>query len=257
MSKKFFLITKTIILTILLAVNPAFAGNPISNSKKGIFRANHQLSGGNGHDFTFEQVRWGDHRSFERVVLEFNNRVGDPAPLPAMKIETEYYPSRIAIRVTGVERTVDDHEISADRFSESNLLSDLNIYDTCGGGLYLDIVPARPIEYEIFALVNPPRLVIDVQLSRMGPLPETVRYSVRTFPLFGDQVCILLREAADAGITPRLLTDKAGKVFGELGLFDTADDALTEKERIRALLGGRFAVVVKGRGYMETPAVLP
>jgi hypothetical protein len=257
MGKNYCSITTIIIFTVFLAVAPANAGDPISNSKKNIYRANHQLSGGNGHDFTLEQVRWGDHRSFERVVLEFNNRIGDPSPLPAMKIETEYYPSRIAMRITGVERAVEGHEISADQFSESNLLSGLNIYDTCEGGLYLDIVPARPIEYEIFTLVNPPRLIIDVQLSRMGPLPETERYSVRTFPLFGDQVCILLKEAADSGITPRLLTDREGKVFGELGLFDTAADALTEKERLRALFAGRFAIVVKGRGYMETPAVLP
>jgi hypothetical protein len=246
-----------LVLSILFAGGAAWAGDPIPVDKSGRFRANQQLSDGDGHGFVLEQARWGSHSSFERVVLEFSNPLGDPAPFPSTRIETEFYPSRIAIRVTGAATMRKRLFDSSFPFQKSKLISRMNFYDTCRGGVYLDIVPARPVEYELFFLDDPARLVVDIQLSRMAAIGEQSRYSVRTFPLFGDQVCMLLDQAAREGITPRLITDSSGQVFAELALLDSPGDAFNERVRLEKLFGDSFAIVVKERRMMEVPVVLP
>ena len=67
----------------------------------------------------------------------------------------------------------------------------------------------------------------------------------------------MLEKAADAGVTPRLITDADGNVFGELGLFDEADEAFAAVNRLKGSLGNQFSLSVKSRGMMTVPAVLP
>ena len=95
------------------------------------------------------------------------------------------------------------------------MLSRLNIFDLCGGNQFLALIPARPLEYDVFALENPARLVIDLRL-RVGIPSEQEKYSLRTLPLFGDQPCAFTEAARASDFNPRLLTDGAGNVFGDL-----------------------------------------
>jgi hypothetical protein len=88
-------------------------------------------------------------------------------------------------------------------------------------------------------------------------LREETKYSLRTLPLYGDQVCLFLEDAADAGITPRLITDGDGNVFGEISLFDEEDEAFKAADRLKDTLGRKFSLVVKARGMMTVPAVIP
>jgi hypothetical protein len=174
-----------------------------------------------------------------------------------MKVETEFYPLRLAIRLPGSANGADDFYTHDQPFARSKLISGTDIFEVCGGGQHLTVIPARPVEFEVFTLTSPPRLVIDMILSRMAPMREEEKYSVRTLPLYGDQVCLLLEKAADAGVTPRLITDAEGNVFGELGLYDEADEAFVAADRLKGSLGRQFSLTVKARGMMETPAVIP
>jgi hypothetical protein len=142
-------------------------------------------------------------------------------------------------------------------FRKSKLITRVDTFDVCGGGQHLSVVPARPVEFEVFTLTNPPRLVIDVILSRMDPMRDQKKYSVRTLPLYGDQICILLDEAANGGITPRVITDADGNIFGELGLYDNADEAFAAVVRLGETIGKQFSLKVKARGMMTVPAVIP
>ncbi|MGD8353519.1 MAG: hypothetical protein PVJ01_05065 [Pseudomonadota bacterium] len=242
--------------TVLAAASPGICSSALPASKTGQYASNLQYTGGSETGFTLEQIRWGDHHNFERVVLEFSSPMNaDDRSLPRLKVETEYYPMRMAIRLPG---SVGNSDLTAGPlFTKSKLISGMDIFEVCGGGQHLTLIPARPVEFEVFTLQAPPRLVIDVILSRMPPLREETKYSLRTLPLYGDQVCLFLEDAADAGITPRLITDGDGNVFGEISLFDEEDEAFKAADRLKDTLGRKFSLVVKARGMMTVPAVIP
>ena len=248
--------TSTCILA--LGITPVHSSSPLPVTKNNRFTSNLQYTGGTGTGYTLEQVRWGDHHSFERIVLEFRSpRPDGGEDLPRMKVETEFYPMRMAIRLPGSKSRNEGFLSTGDLFMNSKLISGIDIFDVCEGGQHLTVIPARPVEFEVFTLPSPPRLVLDVMLSRMPAMREEQKHSVRTLPLYGDQVCLLLEKAADAGVTPRLITDAEGNVFGELGLFDEADEAFAAVNRFKDSLGNQFSLSVKLRGMMTVPAVLP
>jgi hypothetical protein len=243
---------------LLLCAGPVFSSSPLPVTKTGHYVSNLQYNGGEGTGYTLEQVRWGDHRNFERIVFEFS----PPGPerdviLPRMRLEIEYYPLRMAIRLPGSDQRRDEIFTSPEPFRKSRLITRVDSIDVCGGGQYLTIIPARPVEYEVFSLTSPPRLVIDVIMSRMDPIAEQKKLSLRTFPLHGDQVCIFLDQAAEAGVTPRLLTDTAGNVFGEIELYDDPDEAFTSLQNYRTTIGKSFALTIEARGTTEIPGVMP
>ena len=237
---------------------PAQSDSPFPDHKSEHYASNVQYTGGHGTDYTLQQIRWGNHRNFERVVFEFASKHPEGnESLPKMKLETEFYPLRLSLRLPGSNRRRGKIFTSADPFSKSNLLSHVDTFDACGGGQHLSLIPARPVEFNVFTLTSPPRLVVDVILSRMDPMREEKKLSLRTLPLFGDQVCLFLEKAADAGMTPRILADSGGNVFGELGLFDNPDEAFNIRQRLNTSLGRNFALTIRARGMMEMPAVLP
>ena len=246
--------TSTCILA--LGITPVHSSSPLPVTKSNRFASNLQYTGGTGTGYTLEQIRWGDHHKFERIVLEFSPpQAANDEVLPRVKVETEFYPMRMAIRLPGSKS--ERYLPSGILFTKSKLISGIDIFEVCGGGQHLTLIPARPVEFEVFTLTSPPRLVIDVILSRMPPMRDEKKYSVRTFPLYGDQVCLLLEKAADAGVTPRLITDADGNVFGEIGLFDEADEAFAAVNRHKGALGNQFSLSVKSRGMMTVPAILP
>ena len=245
-------LTASLIATTL----PAHSSSPLPATKSNRFASNLQHTGGTETGYTLEQIRWGDHHNFERIVLEFSPpQAANDEVLPRMKVETEFYPMRMAIRLPGSKS--EGYLPSGILFTKSKLISGIDIFEVCGGGQHLTLIPARPVEFEVFTLTSPPRLVIDVILNRMPPMRDEKKFSVRTFPLFGDQICLILEKAADAGVTPRLLTDSGGNVFAELGLYDEADEAFAALDRLKKPLGKQFSLTVKARGVMTVPAVIP
>jgi hypothetical protein len=255
---RYCIFTGVLFITLTAAALPVHSSSPLPVTKSNRFASNLQYTGGTGTGYTLEQIRWGDHHNFERIVLEFRSPQPDSGEdLPRMKVETEFYPMGMAIRLPGSKTKSEGFLPPGDLFTKSKLISGIDIFDECEGGQHLTINPARPVEFEVFTLSSPPRLVLDVMLSRMPAMREEQKYSVRTLPLYGDQVCLLLEKAADAGVTPRLITDADGNVFGELGLFDEADEAFAALNRLKGSLGKQFSLSVKSRGMMTVPAVLP
>jgi hypothetical protein len=243
---------------VLIAAAPARSENQFPDAKSGHYVSNVQYTGGAGTGYTLEQIRWGDHRTFERIVFEFSPDQPDGGDiLPRMRMETEFYPLRLALRLPGSDRRREKVFTSPDPFIKSRLISRVDTFDACGGGQNLSVIPARPVEFDVFTLIAPPRLVVDVIPSRMDPMREEKKLSLRTLPLHEDQVCYFLEEAADAGMTPRILTDGAGNTFGELRLFDDPDEAFKVRQRLNSTLGRKFALTIRARGMMEMPAVMP
>lgn len=253
------LLTFFILPAFFLSPVPARSDNPFPTVKSGHYASNVQYAGGSATSFALYQIRWGDHHNFERLVFEFAPpRPEDNDTLPRMKVETEFYPLRLALRLPGsAPGTKGGVFVSMDPFEKSALISRVDNFDGCGGGQHLSIIPARPVEFDVFTLTSPPRLVVDIIPSRMEPMREGKKLSLRTLSLFGDQVCYFLEEAADAGVTPRILVDSGGNVFGELGLFDSPDEAYRLQQRLDASLGRHFALVIRAREMMEVPAAVP
>lgn len=254
--KKVFTVAAAGPILILMMVAIASSGSPVPATKSGHYTSNLQHTSGTGTGHMLKQIRWGDHRKFERIVLEFSGGE-EPSDLPRMKVETEYYPMRLAIRLPGAPERGASVFTDAAPFSKSNLVTRVDTFDVCGGGQHLSVVPGRPVEFEAFTLSNPPRLVIDIIQSRMDPIRDETKYSIRTLSLYGDQVCILLDEAANLGITPRVITDSDGNTFAELGLYDDTDEAFAAVARLKSTIGKQFALKVKAREMMSVPAVLP
>ena len=255
---RFCIFTGVLFITLTAAALPAHSSSPLPVTKSNRFASNLQYTGGTRTGYTLEQIRWGDHHKFERIVLEFRSPQPDSGEdLPRIKVETEFYPMGMAIRLPGSKTKGGGFLAPGDLFTKSKLISGVDIFDECEGGQHLTIIPARPVEFEVFTLPSPPRLVVDVMLSRMPAMREEQKHSVRTLPLYGDQVCLLLEKAADAGVTPRLITDADGNVFGELGLFDEADEAFAALNQLKGSLGKQFSLSVKSRGMMTAPAVIP
>jgi len=247
-----------VFLSAVLIAAPGNADSQFPTTKSGHYVSNLQYTGGSGTGYTLQQIRWGNHHTFERIVFEFSPDQPDGGnTLPRMKMETEFYPLRLALRLPGSDLRREEVFTSPNPFRKSKLVSHVDTFDVCGGGQHLSIIPARPVEFDVFTLTSPPRLVVDVILSRMDPMREEKKLSLRTLPLHGDQVCFFLEEAAEAGVTPRVLADYAGNVFGELGLFDDPDEAFKVRKRLNMSLGRSFAMIIRARGMMEVPAVLP
>lgn len=236
---------------------PAVAASSLPGGETGTFLTDFNFSGGTGNGYILYQVRWGDHRSFERVVVELREKDtgAQPTGLPRMEVEKDAYPARVTIHLAGVPTRAREIYTVRHPFSKSRMLSGLDIFDPCGGGQFLALIPSRPLEYRIFALRNPARLVIDVRPTKIVPT-DKVRYFLRTLPLYEDQVCAFQKAALTEGIIGRLLTDASGSTFGEVGTFDRPEDAFGAKNRLGKLTE-RFSLVVKARGIMETPEVLP
>jgi len=244
-----------ILTTSSMLPQPAVTA-PLPGAKTENYLTDLNFSDGIQTGYELHQVRWGDHRTFERVVLEFSGGSDIQAgALPQMEISTEKYPVRVTIRLPGAPYRSDSIFTSPDPFAKSRMLSRLNIFDLCGGNQFLALIPARPLEYDVFALENPARLVIDLRL-RVGIPSEQEKYSLRTLPLFGDQPCTFMDAARASDFNPRLLTDNAGNVFGELNLYSSPDHAFREKEKLKKL-SEHFSLVIKARGVMETPATVP
>ncbi len=255
---KWFMMVPVFLAAVLIAPAPAQSEGRFPEAKSGHYVSNLQYTGGASTGYTLEQIRWGNHHTFERIVFEFSPDRPDRGDiLPRMKMETEFYPLRLALRLPGSDRRREELFTSPVPFEKSRLISRVDIFDMCGGGQHMSIIPARPVEFDVFVLTSPPRLVVDAIQSRMDPMREEKKLSLRTLPLYGDQVCYFLEEAADAGMTPRVLTDGSGNVFGELGLFDDPDEAFNARQRLNTSLGRNFALIIRGRGMMEMPAVMP
>lgn len=236
----------------LLAGSHGRADTTMPSAKQGSYQENIQWSGGMGEGFTLVQIRWGGHREYERLVLEFRPVKGleSSHEWPRMEVVSENYPARLRISLPGSPGIARDIYLNSDPFAKSRLIAGLNFYDVCGE-LSLGIVPSMPVVYEIFALTSPTRLVIDIKRSRAIP-PDLGMYSLRTLPLFGDQRCNFLVEAKKTGISGRLLTDKAGMVIGEAGLYPNPDEAFSQRNKLLDLRK-MFSLVVKARGPFDIP----
>ena len=97
---RFCIFTGVLFITLTAAALPVHSSSPLPVTKSNRFAANLQYTGGTGTGYTLEQIRWGDHHSFERIVLEFRSPLPDSGEdLPRMKVETEFYPMGMAIRL--------------------------------------------------------------------------------------------------------------------------------------------------------------
>ncbi len=242
-----------ITVSFLLGSSHSRANEMLPSAKHGNYSEIIQWAGGIGEGFTLVQVRWGGHKDYERLVLEFRAVKGleSSHEWPRMDVGSEDYPARLRISLPGSPGMARDLYPNADPVTKSRLIAGLNFYDSCGE-LSLNIIPSMPVIYEIFGLTSPTRLVVDIKKSRAIP-PDIRKYSLRTLPLFGDQQCRFLEEAKRSRIPARLLTDSSGTVIGEAGLFPDPDEAFAEKEKL-AEFRKKFSLIVKMRGPFDIPS---
>ncbi len=181
------------------------------------------------------RIRWGRHPDFERVVLDIYegayDEKGPAVSIPCyFVVEYEYYPFRFIVTLGGIRA------INAElgEVPQSSLIREtysLPYLDDSGFKLALAL--NRPVEYEVFELHEPGRIVIDLrELQDELQLPPV--YSLRTETGLGVEDLGYLQEIM-LGLeskNPRVIMAGDGKLFFEESYYSSREEAEARKEEI-------------------------
>jgi len=234
--KKFVLISQIIFLIVLFS-GLANAYIEASLDKQFIYLTEQaKIQGGemtDGRDL--RDIRWGKHTDFERIVLDIYEGAylekGPSVPIPCyFVVEYEYYPFRFTVTLSGIRaRNAEFGSFPwSCIFEETYSLPYLD-----DSGLKFAIGLKGPVEFEVFELHNPGRIVIDVRENpRKRELPEV--YSLRTETGLGVEELGYLDEIMFGleSENPRIIKAADGKLFFEEGYYLDEEKALERKEEI-------------------------
>lgn len=173
-------------------------------------------------------IRWGRHPEFERIVLDIYQGAyeekGPAVSVPCyFQINYEYYP----FRFTGTLMGIRARNAEFKEFPQSDLIQGIySIPYLDDSGIKFAIALEQPVEYEIFELHDPGRIVIDMRAFTFhDPLPEV--YSLRTGTGLGFEEMGQLKEELinlDSK-NPRIIRAGNGNLFVEEGFYTNEDEA--------------------------------
>ncbi|MBM4275236.1 MAG: hypothetical protein FJ134_12355 [Deltaproteobacteria bacterium] len=224
-------------------------------------------------------ITFGKHDDFERLVLDIHEWVTDenllskgkapPTDIPcSFEVYYEEYPFRLVFDLEGVR------EMSATfpNISASNYIS--NIYELFAhswGNVRFAVTLKKPINYEVFELHNPAKIVADIKEGEKSSIQfppiyslRTQSYNIRSSNLrdIHEKITYLkegegnLRddwgreEIIPKGKKVRMLQSKDNKLFIEEGYYKTKQEAL-KRQKIFAKKG--ITLFIEKRNVDEIP----
>jgi hypothetical protein len=208
-----------------------------SIGKRGNYITSGTVQGGRIVDGNaIERVRWGKHEDFERIVVEISSNWYEenrpPAVIPCyFEVAYEHYPHRLMFTTVGIRRS----SASFPEFLGSNLVRDMDrIFLGDDSAATFDITFERPVEFEVFELHNPGRIVVDIRAVELGPAELPPVYSLRTasYP-YGSFVGYLAEDLSRlSGKNARLLRSEDGRSLVEEGYYTSRKEAEDRKKTI-------------------------
>lgn len=175
-----------------------------------------------------KDIRWAKHQGYERIVLDIYegayDRKGPAAEVPgSYEITYEYYPYRFSIVLNGIRAVT----ANFNDLKKSDLIKDS--YRTPyldDSGMEFAIELHKPVEYKIYELHRPARIVIDIR-EQLAPPNRPVIYSLRTNAGLGVEEAGYLREQlGDLGSKrTRIIKDNDKGFFIEEGYYTDKKEA--------------------------------
>ena len=182
----------TFILVLLLIMVPIDSDSqPIKAcvDKQNIYRDSGKVMGGqrtDGNDLY--SIKFGKHDTFERLVLSIHKWTTDenlvpkgdspPAAIPCQfEVTYEEYPFRLYFDLEGVRWTSATLPTLA---SSEYICSRYFIFPDSWGNARLAVTFKKPMQYEVFELHDPARIVVDIKAKESSAIKFPPIYSLRT-----------------------------------------------------------------------------
>ena len=182
----------TLILVLLFIMVPTTSGSQTVKAnlgKQNIYRDSGKVMGGQPTDGKdLYSIRFGKHDTFERLVLDIHEWTTDknlilkgkspPAAIPCQfEVTYEEYPFRLFFDLEGVRwssATLPNHK-------SSEYISGMYfIFPDSWGNERLAVTSKKPIEYEVFELHGPARIVVDIKARDSSAIKLPPVYSLRS-----------------------------------------------------------------------------
>ena len=133
-----------------------------------------------------EGVRFQVFDDYERLIIDFGGRDGEPAAVPRWSAESPAEGGYVRLHFPGVTST----EITDEDFVGS-ILNELYVVRDSGGGLFVDVFATHAFRYRVTGFPESGMLAVDLRGVREG---------VEFPPTTGDEVVVLQpREAEEVG----------------------------------------------------------
>lgn len=205
------------------------------------FVASAESSGGEaGAADRIEGVRFRIFDDYERLLIDFGRRDGEPTGVPRWSVESPPEGGYVRLRFPGVTST----EITDEDFVGS-VLDELYVVRDRGGGLFADVFARHAFRYRVTELPESGRLAVDLR---------GVREELEFPPTTGDEVVVLQpREAEEVG-SPLVVQGYARLFEGRVtaSLLDRDREVISSKTVLAndwTTAWGLFAVTLQYSGY--------
>ncbi|MCX5887851.1 MAG: hypothetical protein NTY36_00180 [Deltaproteobacteria bacterium] len=183
--------TTFILVLLLILVPTASDSQPIKAKvdKQNIYRDSGKVMGGQRTDGKdLYSIKFGKHDTFERLVLSIHKWTTDenlipkgdspPAAIPCQfEVTYEEYPFRLYFDLEGVRWT----SATLPTLASSEYISSMYfIFPDSWGNARLAVTFNKPMQYEVFELHDPARIVVDIKARDSSAIKFPPIYSLRS-----------------------------------------------------------------------------
>jgi hypothetical protein len=156
------------------------------------FTAASQMSGGSeGAADSIQEVRFGEHESYERAVIDFGSEGAPASRVPAWSLSSPTGEGYARITFPGVGATL----VSDGAFGGS-IIDNFYVVRAPGGGMFVDVFATGAFQYRMTELSDPGRLVLDYRPASVDlsfPIPAQAERTVLFQPREGEAITSPLR----------------------------------------------------------------
>ncbi|MBU4233778.1 MAG: WG repeat-containing protein [Proteobacteria bacterium] len=176
-------------------------------------------------------ISFAKHDTFERLVFDlhqWNMKGNPPAVRPSFfLVAYEQYPYRLVFEIEGIRMV----NATFPNFAGSNYINNLHVAGSLGdSGVKYALTLKKPIEFEIYELHQPARIVVDIKGSKIKREKLPAVYSLRTQSLQSKSVISIQEILTGMFRESRILQSRNKKYLVEEGYYKTKQDALTRKK---------------------------
>ena len=182
------------------------------------FTAASEMSGGSeGTADSIQEVSFGEHEGYERMVIDFGSEGAPSSRIPAWSLSSPTGEGYARIRFPGVGASL----VSDGAFSGS-IMDNFYVVRAPGGGMFVDIFATGAFQYRVTELSDPGRLVIDYRPASVDlsfPIPARAERTVLFEPRKGEAITSPLTVSGysrnfEASNTIRLV-DSGGNILSQ------------------------------------------
>jgi hypothetical protein len=179
------------ILTLLFIMIPTISESQTITAqvgKKNIYHDSGKVTGGQATDGKdLYSISFGKHDTFERLVLSIHEWTTDENLIPKGKspaaaipcrfeVSAEEYPFRLFFDLEGVRwRSAKLANVKSSEYISGMYF----IFSDSWGNERLAVTFSKPMEYEVYELHNPARIVVDIKARESSTIKFPPVYSLR------------------------------------------------------------------------------